>query len=369
MMLQVRPGALTKVGDAKEKSLKKRGSSVAFFQTAAQDGAEAVIADSTVAAPATFVHNVEVVSDHKQRSHSEHLRGASLSLAQVWQMPRRRWHKLSHNARTALMGVLGFNSTVLMVLALLRFCFGSQKQSNLWKDARALPVSSKTELQLAAGTNTLVRIEGRIFARSESEVLKAPFSGRACVMYSASVSPQRHDGVHCPPLAFRQASVNFGVQLSDAPHVALVVSGEDVGLFDMKIGQQENDEVFCDAPRSWQAFLLEYLAASPALKFKSCVDLTSAGSALQFRESALLDGAVVTCLGEVVCEKSGALRLAPWRPRTKRWGLRRPFESCMSQVMISDDENLLSNSSAFPRLAGAAELPEEPGKSDSELPP
>ena len=48
-----------------------------------------------------------------------------------------------------------------------------------------------------------------------SSTLKAPLTGRSCVLHSASVSKQLHDGVPAVPVAFAASSVDFMVTLVD----------------------------------------------------------------------------------------------------------------------------------------------------------
>jgi len=53
-----------------------------------------------------------------------------------------------------------------------------------------------------AGRGMLLRVRGRVVpAGPDRAHLVAPISGRPCVMYSASVSPQSQDGVHPQPIA------------------------------------------------------------------------------------------------------------------------------------------------------------------------
>merc|ERR1719436_1104149 len=101
-----------------------------------------------------------------------------------------------------------------------------------------------------------MRVQGRVVA-SPGTALTAPFSGRSCVMYSASVTRYgRRDGVHQPPLAFHMASADFAIQLTDMPEVVVRVHGHDVSLFDMAEGQYKCEHGFKDAPDAWRGFVL-----------------------------------------------------------------------------------------------------------------
>eukprot|EP00928_Gymnodinium_smaydae_P031634 TRINITY_DN23159_c0_g1_i1.p1 TRINITY_DN23159_c0_g1~~TRINITY_DN23159_c0_g1_i1.p1 ORF type:complete len:552 (-),score=82.03 TRINITY_DN23159_c0_g1_i1:58-1713(-) len=175
----------------------------------------------------------------------------------------------------------------------------------------------------------LMRIQGRIVAKPQN-ALVAPFSGRACVSYSASVAHRRLDGVHQPPMAFHSACTDFALELLDCPEVQLTVHGHDVSLFDMVGGSRLSEHSFATAPDSWRAFALSHLvtgasvgsadrAAGPGLLVAASGGAGAAGAAgaggpLEFRECALLVGATVTCVGEVARDRFGHLGLFPWRP-------------------------------------------------------
>mmetsp|Transcript_89517 Transcript_89517/g.252181 ORF Transcript_89517/g.252181 Transcript_89517/m.252181 type:complete len:731 (-) Transcript_89517:88-2280(-) len=164
----------------------------------------------------------------------------------------------------------------------------------------------------------LMRIQGRV-ATTPGTALVAPFSGRPCVFYSASVTRLgRQDGVHQPPLAFHTASVDFTIEVTDAPDLKIVVHGQDVSLFGMCEGQKSWERTLEDSPDGWRGFLLAHLLArggsEPSAHITHCVDLGSDGVILEFRECALLVGSEVTCAGEVARDRNGGLGLYPWRP-------------------------------------------------------
>lgn len=198
----------------------------------------------------------------------------------------------------------------------------------------------------ALSPGILMRIRGRVVAGAEGP-LQAPFSSRACAMYSASVSRGRHDGIQPPPLAFHSAGHDFEVQLTDAPRMSVAVHSHDVSLFGMSEGLQVHDLPFAGAPESWRRFVLDRLVpiAGPTAHFESCEDLGSAGRPLQFRECALPVGSEATLVGEVAREPGGALRLRPWRPPSspKRRGAAGPL---CGHVMASDCPSLLGGAPA-----------------------
>jgi len=224
-------------------------------------------------------------------------------------------------------------------------------------------VRSTITSEQASHTGKLVRIQGRIVSRSTGD-FTAPLSGRPCVLYSASVSQHRHDGVHQPPVAFHLAAMDFAIQLDDCPEMLLEVVGQDVFTFDMDAGRYACEVTFENAPDSWRTFVLAHL--SPGVEGRGAngkgshtVDLGAHGP-LEFRECALVTGTRVTCVGEVVRERNGRLCLRPWSPavepdsnkmhataevglrlRAMPWLAPKP-EPWVRKLMISDDAYLLA---------------------------
>jgi hypothetical protein len=216
----------------------------------------------------------------------------------------------------------------------------------------------------------LMRIQGRVVSRTAGD-FTAPLSGRSCVLYSASVSQHRHDGVHQPPVAFHSAARDFAVQLDDCPEMMLDVLGQDVFTFDMDGGRYACELSFENAPDSWRGFVLAHLTpgveggsthqvvGSATSKSLNAVDLAAHGP-LDFKECALVIGTRVTCVGEVVRERNGRLCLRPWTPpletgnhktigleaglkiRTMPWLAPKP-EPWIRKLMISDDTRLLAD--------------------------
>jgi len=170
----------------------------------------------------------------------------------------------------------------------------------------------------AQSSGTIVRVQGRVVANNAAHALVAPFSDRASVMYSASVSDHHLDGVHRPPLSFHAAKTDFSIELADAPEVTISVHGDDVSLFDMADGAYVRDLSLQDAPEAWKGFALSYMHGSGGDQaLKNGADQRLAGE-LEFRESVLLVGAMVTCVGELARDSSGVLHLYAWRPEPAR---------------------------------------------------
>merc|ERR1719359_546426 len=146
------------------------------------------------------------------------------------------------------------------------------------------PVVKGAKSEMKSGV--LMRIQGRVVSESQGSLV-APLSGQQCVMYSASISHQRHDGIH-QPVAFRSESTDFEVELSDAPHIRIAVHSHDVVLFDMADGKRVQECCLSEAPDSWQEFLLSHCV--PGQDASSGVALGRSDSLLDFRESALMQG-------------------------------------------------------------------------------
>lgn len=209
----------------------------------------------------------------------------------------------------------------------------------------------------------LMRIQGCVVSKATAPLV-APLSGRSCSLYSASVSQHRHDGVHQPPVAFASAARDFTVQLEDCPEMFLEINSQDVFLFDMEAGRYASEVAFGESPDSWRGFMLENLTPGSAgcgAKGQSMdrVDLGAKGP-LNFRECALVVGSRVTCIGEVVREHNGKLRLSPWSPplpqdaageavksKTRKW-LTPEADPWLHKLMISDDSRLLAQASQLP---------------------
>jgi len=256
-----------------------------------------------------------------------------------------RWHASRHQSRDAL-------------------------SARMRKKLESMPVASGLEVRSICAADggsadnvltpgVLMRIQGRVVSKATSP-LTAPLSSRSCALYSASVSQHRHDGVHQPPVAFASAARDFTVQLEDCPEMLLEINSQDVVTFDMEAGRYACELSFMDAPDSWRGFMLDNL--TPGVEgcgakgqLMNRVDLSAKGP-VNFRECALVIGARVTCIGEVVREHNGKLRLSPWSPPPPQDALPEPTKSktrwltpeaapWLHKLMISDDSRLLVEAS------------------------
>lgn len=249
---------------------------------------------------------------------------------------------------------------IFFVGALSIYC-RRPKAKGLCQKVSKIPVTSGAAIQSMFGMlrdneklpqqplcpGLLMRLEGRIVAKPGGK-LSAPFSGRPCVFYSASVSHQRCDSVHAPPLACHTLGTDFLLELSDAP-VSISVCSHDVALFSMINGLQVRQQAFMDAPETWRGFLVAHLLPSSSSAAK--LDLGPSGVALEFRECALLLGAAVTCMGTVVRDQDGNLCLHPWQPLANLQPLALvgsgDKDGLAGCVMVSDDSCLRGQEQTF----------------------
>eukprot|EP00913_Durusdinium_trenchii_P011711 g10998.t2 len=103
------------------------------------------------------------------------------------------------------------------------------------------------------GSKQLLRLEVRVEGPElGSAALRAPLTGRSCVLHSAAVSKQLHDGMPAVPVAFSASSVDFTVTLVDDKETCIHIKGEDVSLFDTVNGKCIERTTFDAAPDSWQ---------------------------------------------------------------------------------------------------------------------
>mmetsp|Transcript_65920 Transcript_65920/g.121574 ORF Transcript_65920/g.121574 Transcript_65920/m.121574 type:complete len:639 (-) Transcript_65920:124-2040(-) len=209
----------------------------------------------------------------------------------------------------------------------LRISSGTEIRSMF---AMKAPAPERPNPALPLRPGMLMRVQGRVVARPGCTMM-APLSGRACVMYSASASQHQHGGVHQAPVAYHSATSGFGIELDNLPDAVLDVRGEDVLLFDMEGGRFAQEEHFSEAPEAWRAFVMAHLLTGSGGECRNKmnhVDLAAKGL-LEFRECALVVGAMVTCVGEVSREGDGRLTLGPWSPPTT------PTSSSPSSAMVS----------------------------------
>jgi len=225
----------------------------------------------------------------------------------------------------------------------LKLSYGAQLENLLQAKDRYDSV-----MQTPLSQGNVLRIQGRVVAGAHGHVT-SPLWQRESVMYSASVTPKLSNGKHGPPITVHSRSVDFAIQLLDAPHIQLAVCGQDAMLFDMNRGVYEKDLSLCDAGENWQDFVLDHAGAEHASAACESDDLV-----FQFREVALSLGAIVTCVGEVRRDQYGVLGLWPWHGNKS--GITKaaknagsdgcdPFGSDLEKVLISDDASLFPKSS------------------------
>lgn len=245
---------------------------------------------------------------------------------------------------------------IVLLLALVGTAFYRRPpRDRVTQQVKDLPVLLASDLARSTETGDgqqwsqsgLVRLEGHLVL--DAAALTGPFSDKTCVFYSASVSHPRHDEIRQPPVAFSTKQTKFSLELQDAPGVRIGVTG-DVSLFNMQTGQEEWQHAFTEAPKNWCSFVLNNLVSSTdaSVHFKKCLDLGSDGVILDFRESALLLGSHVSCVGQVVKDANGRWSLRPWQPpagQSKRWGAAGAMWSrkdCLAgSILISDNPTVL----------------------------
>lgn len=215
---------------------------------------------------------------------------------------------------------LGFGALVMMLaLATISSVWrGKTSSDGLCQVVRQIPITPAAQIRTTElNSGALVRLQGRVRCRPAG-CLTAPFSDRACAMYSASVTRCRHDNIHSPPLAYHAVRNDFVLEVAGEPGVSLLVHSHDVELFSMAEGLHVREHVFSAAPEPCRGFVVSHmLAASDASsQFGACVDLSSDGADLEFKECALLEGALVSCVGQIVRDRKGDLGLHPWQPES-----------------------------------------------------
>lgn len=229
-------------------------------------------------------------------------------------------------AATAMLATL-----LLATLAmLLRSCGQHRTVSALRRRVETMKVTAVDELKRLAenpGSAKAVRLMGRVVVEVGTSSLTAPLSSTPCVLYAASATQLRED-VHQPPLAFHQKTSKFCIAVGDGDkELRIFVSGEDVSLFDIAAeGKCGGRAGIVDAPPAWRSFVLGGLKdpglARQVRKEGSSsgvstvpLDLSSHGAEIEFKESCLPVDSMVTCVGEVVWDRSGGVfRLCPYRP-------------------------------------------------------
>mmetsp|Transcript_109284 Transcript_109284/g.170923 ORF Transcript_109284/g.170923 Transcript_109284/m.170923 type:complete len:572 (+) Transcript_109284:74-1789(+) len=158
-----------------------------------------------------------------------------------------------------------------------------------------------------------VRLEGRIERLEDGCTLVSPLRQQQCVKFSSVAYCQEKDGMRPHPIALYSASVPFVVALADAPHVKVSVQGEEVRTFDLQAGYHSSKHTFASADQHWKDFVLDcHVGASQPMH-----SLQSSEEMLEFRESAILLGSLVTLFGELHRDSAGRLHLQPWAPHSE----------------------------------------------------
>lgn len=209
----------------------------------------------------------------------------------------------------------GFAAASSEIRSLVRATRVRTKEEILSMFASESAEDGHTDANRLSSAGVLMRIEGKVVAKV-GQAMVTPFSDRQCLMYSASACQKRQDGVHQPPLAYYAACTDFVIELADADGpLQISVHGHDASLFDMCSGRYSEEAAFSDVPESWKGFALAHLihGADASCNALGHGGLSTKGD-LEFCESSLLDGATVTCVGEVTRDRNGDLCICPWQP-------------------------------------------------------
>lgn len=176
---------------------------------------------------------------------------------------------------------------------------------------RLLPASAGYDCQLSKpmSSGQVLRLEARVEGPLDRGAsLTSPLTGQPCVLFSAAVSRQLHDGVQPAPVAFASGSSDFVIVLEGASHVRITVRADEVSLFDMRHGRCVQQRAFAAAPEKWQDFILTHRAGT---EWQTSSQLRSDSSSLEFQECALFCGSLATFVGELHRSSDGTLSLRP----------------------------------------------------------
>lgn len=265
-----------------------------------------------------------------------------------------------------------------MLLCMLALSFRSDDKdgSEVRKWVEGLPVLTAADIEVAfqprggydcalmpaQELEGAVRIEGRVVAPPTS-TLRAPITRRSCVLFSASAGEKRLDGVGAPPLAYHAINADFEiVPIRPAgADLRIHVRGQDVALFDMATGRHLETHALGEAPEHLQDFARAHRvvaqSASDTMGRRGVAFARSEkSSVVEFRESLLEEGAVVTCVGELRRSATGEIGLWPLSSSTSpaivgvapspggltSWEATGCSETQVEKVVISDDPRLLS---------------------------
>lgn len=246
---------------------------------------------------------------------------------------------------------------------------------NLWLALEEVPVSAVKEIEellpaesgydvtfsRALSSRKLVRIQARIEGPMEgADPLIAPITQLPCVLYLASASRKVHAGILPLPLAYASKHLDFTVTLHSPEGrnhaVSVCVSGAEVMLFAKHSCRFAEVLPFPCAQDRWQDFATENSTGTAEGKNSSLhKELLATGAAVEFQECALVIGADVTLVGELIRSSVGLLSLHPlseessWssKKRKENVELEPPDSDALAkarcQVLVSDDPRLLND--------------------------
>lgn len=224
---------------------------------------------------------------------------------------------------------------------------------------KTVPVDSGYDCALAkpVSSGRPLRLEARVVGPSVGLPLRAPFSGRECVYYAAQASSPQGMRSKVTMASKSASSRSFLVSLVDAPQVCLEVRGEDMTMFSVRgDGRMEEQRALEAAPKLWKDFVVEHrgehcLSDGNRKQTHSRLNWSPSmlnGSVLEFREEAILIGAKVTLVGEVLRDAFGSLSMQPWTEGIVEGGVgergvgtSRLAKAAREGVLMSDDPLLL----------------------------
>jgi len=278
------------------------------------------------------------------------------------QVEDRAWLATLLAKRPPLLLLIAFVTVVFVVAAAVQFLMCSSmlkllpkpfvstrgvcKSSTIRSFVQQLGVSSALDIEVDRQPTTnnnnqilsrplssgrLVRFEAKVEGTFDRSTISTPLTRRSCVMYSASAKCQGESIA-----AARDAKQSdFIVSLVDAPWVKVLVASGDVVCFDMHSGIWSLSERLVDAPEILKAFVVENinpdcLAESPSSERDA--------KKLNFEESSLLVGSIITLVGKLCQSPGGQLVLQTWHESGEN--IRKHGSIWYGKVLASDDSSL-----------------------------
>eukprot|EP00931_Biecheleriopsis_adriatica_P029442 TRINITY_DN17479_c0_g1_i2.p1 TRINITY_DN17479_c0_g1~~TRINITY_DN17479_c0_g1_i2.p1 ORF type:complete len:447 (-),score=111.16 TRINITY_DN17479_c0_g1_i2:37-1377(-) len=161
------------------------------------------------------------------------------------------------------------------------------------------------------------------------EPLTTPLTEEACVLHHVTVKRRAKDSPHqWSTLIDRVESVDFLATLEDAPSVGMVLRGNEVRMCDMCTSRKAELMRVGAAPHSWQTLARE-------------VEGTCDEEELYFEEEALRVGEVVTLVGDLHRDATGALLLFPASRFSE--GIPRDSPAAKDAAAYFDDVHVLAS--------------------------